>query len=351
MDASFWQGKRVFVTGHTGFKGSWLSLWLASVGARVTGFALSPPTDPSLFELAEVSRDIHSIEGDIRDRDAVAAAVAQADPEIALHLAAQPIVRESYVTPVETFDVNVTGTATVLDALRTCPNLRSIVVVTSDKCYENNEWAWGYRERDPMGGSDPYSASKGCTELVATSFRRSFFTSDQGPQLATARAGNVIGGGDYAMDRLITDIMASIRAGEATLIRNPEAIRPWQHVLEPLHGYVLLAQALFENGQSYAQGWNFGPADEDARPVRWICDALVEKWGDGASWIVDGADHPHEATYLKLDSSKAKSQLGWRSKLTLDQALNRIVEWNKVAISGGDVRATTLAEISSYQSL
>lgn len=351
MDPRFWRGRRVFLTGHTGFKGSWLSLWLTRHGAAVTGYALEPPTDPSLFELARVADSVESIQADIRDASRMTRAIEDADPEIVFHLAAQPLVRESYANPLETFATNVMGTANLLNAVRTSDRTRAVVVVTTDKCYENREWHWGYREDEPMGGADPYSASKGCAELVTASFRRSFFARPASAHIATARAGNVIGGGDFATDRLMTDIMAAIRAGRPIRIRNPEAVRPWQHVLEPLHGYVQLAEALVARGAEFATAWNFGPADEDARPVHWICDELTRRWGHGASWILDGGEHPHEATYLKLDSSRARALLGWRPKLRLHEALDWIVQWNRTADAQGDLRARTLHEIELYESL
>ncbi len=351
MDPDFWRGKRVFLTGHTGFKGSWLSLWLSRHGAVVTGYALEPPTDPNLFELAGVVDDLHSLEADVRDAKRLASALEAADPEIVFHLAAQPLVRESYAEPIETFETNVMGTVNLLQAVRTSDRVKAVVVVTSDKCYDNREWHWGYREDEPMGGADPYSASKGCTELVTASFRQSFFSAPGTARIATGRAGNVIGGGDFARDRLITDIMAAIRMGEPVLIRNPEAIRPWQHVLEPLHGYLMLAEALAQSGEAFACGWNFGPTDEDVRPVSWICDELAERWGQGASWVTDGGNHPHEATYLKLDSSRARNLLGWRPKLRLHEALDWIVSWNKTMDDQGDIRARTLQEIETYESL
>ena len=352
MDVKFWRGKKVLLTGHTGFKGSWLSLWLSKMGAQVTGFALEPPSEPSMFELAHVAQDVSSIIGDIRDRDAVHAVVNESNPEIVLHLAAQPLVRESYVNPLDTFATNVMGTANLLSALQDCSATKAVVVVTSDKCYENREWSWGYRENESMGGADPYSASKGCAELVVASYRKSYFSEPNSAELATARAGNVIGGGDFATDRLITDIMASIRSGKPAQIRNPLAIRPWQHVIEPLHGYLLLAQNMVLDGnKTYSSAWNFGPYDEDAKPVEWICEELSRRWGPTASWMVDEGDHPHEAHYLKLDSSKARMQLGWRSKLRLGAALDKIVEWNRVFMEGGDVRAQTLSEINDYENL
>jgi len=351
VNQNFWRNKRVFLTGHTGFKGSWLALWLSQKGARVTGYALAPPTQPSLYALAGVDQDIESIEGDIRDRDSVANAVANTDPDIVLHLAAQSLVRDAYLQPLETFDTNVLGTANLLAALQNSDRTKAIVVVTSDKCYENQEWPWGYREVEPMGGIDPYSASKGCAELVTASFRRSYFNKANSAGVASARAGNVIGGGDFATDRLVTDIVASIIAGKPAVIRKPDAVRPWQHVLEPLHGYLLLAEALSEHGHEFAEGWNFGPLDEDVRPVSWICDELTQRWGDGANWIVDDQQHPHEATYLKLDSSKARQRLKWNSKLRLATALDRIVEWHRTALSDGDIRTHTLNEIQSYEAL
>jgi len=341
----------VLLTGHTGFKGSWLSLWLSQKGARVTGYALAPPTQPSLYALAGVDQDIESIEGDIRDRDAVANAVSNTDPDIVLHLAAQSLVRDAYLHPLETFDTNVLGTANLLAALQNSDRAKAVVVVTSDKCYENQEWPWGYRENESMGGHDPYSASKGCAELVTASFRRSYFNEANSASVASARAGNVIGGGDFSTDRLVTDIVASIVAGKPVLIRKPDAVRPWQHVLEPLHGYLLLAEALCEHGHDFAEGWNFGPLDEDVRPVSWICDELTQRWGNDASWIVDEHHHPHEATYLKLDSSKARQRLKWSSKLRLETALDRIVEWHRTALNDGDIRTHTLKEIQSYEAL
>ena len=351
MNQNFWRNKRVLLTGHTGFKGSWLSLWLSQKGARVTGYALAPPTQPSLYALAGVDQDIESIEGDIRDRDSVANAVSNADPDIVLHLAAQSLVRDAYLHPLETFDTNVLGTANLLAALQNSDRAKAVVVVTSDKCYENQEWPWGYRENESMGGHDPYSASKGCAELVTASFRRSYFNEANSASVASARAGNVIGGGDFSTDRLVTDIVASIVAGKPVLIRKPDAVRPWQHVLEPLHGYLLLAEALCEHGHDFAEGWNFGPLDEDVRPVSWICDELTQRWGNDASWIVDEHHHPHEATYLKLDSSKARQRLKWSSKLRLETALDRIVEWHRTALNDGDIRTHTLKEIQSYEAL
>jgi CDP-glucose 4,6-dehydratase len=345
-----WSGRRVFLTGHTGFKGSWLALWLARMGAQVTGFAL-PAEEPSLFRMAEVSDLITHVEGDIRDLAAVEAAMAQCDPEVVFHLAAQPLVRESYVTPVETFATNVQGTVHVLDACRRMPNLKAIVCVTSDKCYENNEWVWPYREADPMGGHDPYSASKGAAELVISAYRRSYFgprESGTGPLLASVRAGNVIGGGDWAKDRLIPDIVRALIAGEPPLIRSPGAIRPWQHVLEALGGYLLIAGRLIEGCEWAATAWNFGPADSDVQRVDWIADRLTARWGS-PGWDRGTASGPHEANILKLDCAKARGVLGWRPALTLADALAMIVDWHRPVADGGDARKITHSQLDEYR--
>ena len=353
MTPSFWRGKRVFVTGHTGFKGSWLSLWLQQVGAQVTGYALQPPTHPSLFEVAQVAQGMISIIGDIRDGAMLTNAMRQAAPDIVIHMAAQPLVRRSYVDPVETYSTNVMGTIHLLEAVRQTPSVRAVVNVTTDKCYENKEWAWGYRENEPMGGFDPYSSSKGCAELVTAAYRNSFFNSAKHSEhqvaLATARAGNVIGGGDWAEDRLIPDILRAIQAGQPVNIRNPHATRPWQHVLESLSGYLALAEKLSsEAGQQYAESWNFGPRDEDARPVQWIVEQLTQQWGDGAAWHLDGGTHPHEAHYLKLDCSKARALLGWSPRWHLSQALQAIIAWHKAHHRSQDMRALCLQQINDY---
>ena len=353
MTPSFWRGKRVFVTGHTGFKGSWLSLWLQQVGAQVTGYALQPPTHPSLFEVAQVAQGMISIIGDIRDGAMLTNAMRQAAPDIVIHMAAQPLVRRSYVDPVETYSTNVMGSIHLLEAVRQTPSVRAVVNVTTDKCYENKEWAWGYRENEPMGGFDPYSSSKGCAELVTAAYRNSFFNSAKHSEhqvaLATARAGNVIGGGDWAEDRLIPDILRAIQAGQPVNIRNPHATRPWQHVLESLSGYLALAEKLSsEAGQQYAESWNFGPRDEDARPVQWIVEQLTQQWGDGAAWHLDGGTHPHEAHYLKLDCSKARALLGWSPRWHLSQALQAIIAWHKAHHRSQDMRALCLQQINDY---
>ena len=353
VNARFWDGKRVLLTGHSGFKGSWLSLWLQAMGAQVTGFALAPPTKPSLFEVADVGSGMTSIVGDIRDLAHLRAVFAEHQPAIVIHMAAQALVRYSYIEPVETYSTNVMGTVNLLEAVRSTDGVKAVVSVTSDKCYENREWVWSYRENEAMGGYDPYSSSKGCAELVTAAYRNSYFhpstfNDKHSTALASARAGNVIGGGDWAEDRLIPDIMRAITEGRPVNIRNPHAIRPWQHVLEPLSGYLLLAQKLYEEGTGYAEGWNFGPNDEDAKPVQWIVDKLTKSWGEGASWILDDGDHPHEAHYLKLDCSKAKARLDWHPRWHLDETLGKIVEWQRAYRDGQDMREVTLRQISAY---
>jgi CDP-glucose 4,6-dehydratase len=350
---NFWQGKKVLVTGHTGFKGSWLSLWLQYSGAEVTGFSLEPPTNPSLFIKANVADQMSSIIGDIRDLALVKKVFLETQPEIVFHMAAQPLVRYSYLEPVETYATNVMGTLHVLEGIRSINSVRSAVMITTDKCYENKEWSWGYRENEPMGGYDPYSSSKGCAELLIASYRNSYFPNSHYPQhrtaIASARAGNVIGGGDWAEDRLIPDIMRAIMQGKPVNIRNPHAIRPWQHVLEPLSGYLMLAQKLFEEGASHAEGWNFGPNDADAKPVSWIVDHLTKSWGEGASWVIDGGAHPHEAHYLKLDCSKAKMRLDWYPCWHLEETLDKIVTWHKAYQENNNMREITLKQIADYQ--
>jgi CDP-glucose 4,6-dehydratase len=353
MDAGFWSGKRVFLTGHTGFKGAWLSLWLDRLGARLTGYALPPPTRPSLFEVARVADIVDTNFADVRDLDVLAAAVRKAEPEIVFHLAAQPLVRLSYQDPVGTYASNVMGTVHLLEAVRACPSVRAVVVVTSDKCYENREWDWGYRENEAMGGYDPYSNSKGCSELVVSAYRSSYFNPKTFDQhrlaLGSARAGNVIGGGDWAGDRLVPDFIRAIVSGKELCIRSPKSIRPWQHVLEPLSGYIRLAEQLFANGPQYAEGWNFGPHDQDAKPVEWIADSLVKLWGDGASWRLDSQVHPHEAHHLKLDISKARNRLGWEPRWTLASALEHLVDWYKHHGKGADMREISLRQIDVYE--
>lgn len=353
--SEFWQNKRVLITGHTGFKGSWLSLWLQSMGAQVMGYALPPPTNPSLFDEARVSEGMVSVIGDIRDLDHVCSVLSQYQPEIVIHMAAQPLVRYSYLDPVETYSTNVMGSVNLLEAVRRVGGVKAVVNVTSDKCYENNEWVWGYRENEAMGGYDPYSNSKGCAELVTSAYRNSFFHPDlyhvHGVAIASARAGNVIGGGDWAGDRLIPDIIRACVKHQPVSIRNPNSIRPWQHVLEPLSGYLLLAQKLYEEGAAYAEGWNFGPNDDEAKPVSWILDKFTHAWGEGASWILDGSEHPHEAHYLKLDCSKAKTRLQWQPRWTLTNAIELICAWHKAHLADMDMRNLCMQQIEQYEAL
>lgn len=355
MKQGFWEGKKVLVTGHTGFKGSWLSLWLQSQGAKVSGFSLQPPTSPSLFEVAHIGEGMRSQIGDIRDFGRLSSMLAEEKPDVVFHLAAQPLVRYSYVNPVETYATNVMGTVHLLEAVRQVESVRVVVNITSDKCYENREWVWGYRENEAMGGYDPYSSSKGCAELVASAYRNSFFNekdyAKHGVALASVRAGNVIGGGDWAGDRLIPDILRAIEAGQPVVIRSPHAIRPWQHVLEPLSGYMLLAEKLWESGPDFAEGWNFGPNDDDAKPVGWIVKKMTEQWGDGATWETDDRKHPHEAHYLKLDCSKAKSRLGWYPRWNIEKALGEVISWQRAHLAGKNMRDITLAQIKDYENL
>jgi CDP-glucose 4,6-dehydratase len=352
MKAEFWQGKKVLITGHTGFKGSWLSLWLQSLGAELVGYALSPPTVPNLFEVAQVADNMISIVGDICHLEHLQNVIAEHKPQIIFHLAAQPLVRYSYLNPVETYATNVMGTVHLFEAVRRVGGIKVIVNVTSDKCYANREWVWGYREDEPMGGCDPYSSSKGCAELVTAAFRYSFFNradfNTHGTAIASVRAGNVIGGGDWAVDRLIPDMIRAVMANQPIVIRNPDAIRPWQYVLEPLNGYLLLAQKLWEQGTDYAEAWNFGPNDEDAKPVSWLIEQLIQLWGQNLLWQVDERHHPYEAHYLKLDCSKAKNQLGWKPCLNLRSALILVGEWYKAYLTGEDMAMITRQQIKQF---
>lgn len=348
MTPGFWKNKRIFLTGHTGFKGAYLSLWLQSLGAQVTGLALAPATNPSLFEVLKLDDGMTSVIGDIRDASAVRQAMEKTEPDIVIHMAAQALVRYSYTNPIETYATNVMGTVHVLDAVRHVPGIKAVVSVTSDKCYENRERAEPYVEDEAMGGHDPYSNSKGCAELVTAAYRNSYFH-DGKVAVASGRAGNVIGGGDWATDRLIPDIIRAFARNEAVLIRAPKSIRPWQHVLEPLSGYLTLAEHLYEQGDKFASGWNFGPHDSDMQPVEHIVEHMVNGWGQGAKWKRDTAPQPHEANILKLDSTKARTQLGWRNVWALDEALDRIVAWHRAHLEGADMRAHTLADIATYQ--
>lgn len=349
MNADFWRGKRVFLTGHTGFKGGWLSLWLQAMGAEVHGYALRPPTETNIFTVAQVGQGMaSSVIADIRDGGQLRSAMNSANPEIIFHLAAQPLVRYSYSHPAETYEVNVMGTVNLLEAVRATPGVKAIVNVTTDKCYENREWVWGYRENEAMGGFDPYSSSKGCAELVTSAYRQSFFA-PAGIALASARAGNVIGGGDWAADRLIPDFLRAMDAAETLNIRSPQSTRPWQHVLEPLSGYLTLAERLYTDGQTFAEGWNFGPSDEDARPVRWIVERMAEMRED-VRWQCDETPQPHEANYLKLDSSKAYGRLSWQPRWRLKTALQKTLEWHEAWRNGEDMRRVTLAQVAGYRS-
>lgn len=355
VDADFWSGKRVFLTGHTGFKGGWLSVWLAMMGAKVVGYALAPSTTPSLFQTAKISSQLEgSYIENICDLNRLQTAMADSKPDIVIHMAAQPLVRQSYSNPVETFATNVMGTVHLLEAMRYCPTIKAAVVVTTDKCYDNKEWVWGYRENEPMGGYDPYSSSKGCAELVTAAYRQSFFPDQQYSEhqvaIATARAGNVIGGGDWSPDRLIPDAIAAFDANKPLKIRNPLATRPWQHVLEPISGYLVLAQALYKNGPKANGAWNFGPNDDDARSVKDVIELLISRWKKSASWEQDGQSHPHEAHFLKLDCSKARQVLGWHSKWSLENALDAIVYWNDAFQRDEDMLAIMQEQIISYSS-
>jgi CDP-glucose 4,6-dehydratase len=350
MNPTFWHGKRVFLTGHTGFKGGWLSLWLQSLGAEVHGYALNPPTEPNLFTVAKIGQGMANSEiGDIRDADKLRHAMQAARPEIVFHLAAQPLVRYSYAQPTETYAVNVMGTVNMLEAVRATSSVKAVLNVTTDKCYENREWVWGYRENEAMGGFDPYSSSKACAELVTAAYRRSFLES-AGVALASARAGNVIGGGDWAADRLIPDFLRALDAGETLRIRAPQATRPWQHVLEPLSGYLMLAERLYTGGTAFSEAWNFGPADEDARSVLWIVQRLAEIHTD-INWQCDETLQPHEAHYLKLDSSKARNRLNWHPRWRLHTALQKTLEWHNAWKKAENIQSITLAQITDYSSL
>jgi CDP-glucose 4,6-dehydratase len=354
FNPTFWKDRRVFVTGHTGFKGSWLCIWLSHIGAKVTGYALQPPSDPSLFELARIDEFIDHNTGDVRDLEALNAAIAASQPEVVIHMAAQSLVRYSYAHPVDTFSTNVMGTVNVLDAVRRVPSVRACVIVTSDKCYFNEEWVWGYREDSRLGGHDPYSGSKGAAELVVTAYQNSFFDEKRNPDLAavaSARAGNVIGGGDWALDRLVPDIMRSLLQNTPTLIRSPQATRPWQHVLEPLHGYLMLAERLYADRHRFSGGWNFGPPEESERTVGWIIEKLYELWPADFDWERDRNPGPPESTFLKLDASKAHAYLGWRPKLGLETAISWIVEWFRRYQAGDDLREVTLSDIRRFMSM
>ena len=346
---SFWQDKNVFLTGCTGFKGGWLALWLTHLGAKVTGYALDPLTDPNLFSILDIEKSIIDHREDMRDHSSLNSVIKSSQPEIIVHMAAQSLVRESYKDPVGTYATNVMGTVNLMEAARSCDSVRVILAVTSDKCYENREIDYGYRETDPMGGHDPYSSSKGCVELMTAAYRRSFF--DDNPNkvaVASARAGNVIGGGDWAVDRIIPDAMRAFSNKQTLRVRNPDAIRPWQHVLEPLFGYMALCEKMWDQPSKFSEGWNFGPENESVRTVEEVTDRVSELWGDDASWKKSNGDHPHEATLLKLDITKAKKQLGWKPKWDLDTALEKTVGWYKSYYKGEDMHEMSLKQIEEY---
>jgi CDP-glucose 4,6-dehydratase len=351
MVKSVFAGRRIFVTGHTGFKGGWLSLSLARLGALVRGYALDPVTEPNLFSSGRIGSLVDDVRGDIRDAVKLDGALREFAPEIVFHLAAQPLVRRSYVDPVGTYAINVLGTANLLESIRILPSVRAVVVVTTDKCYLNREWRWGYRETDPLGGHDPYSSSKACAEILCASYRSSFFSPESAEHkvlLATARAGNVIGGGDWSEDRLIPDLIRGFIEGEPVPIRRPQSVRPWQHVLEPIAGYLLLAEKLLAGDERFTDAWNFGPWDDDAWPVERIATAMARRWGGGATWFRDGHQSVHEAGLLKLDSSKARAELGWQPRLRLDIALEWLVDWYQAWQGGAEMQSFTLKQIAEY---
>ena len=353
IDPVFWKGKKVFLTGHTGFKGGWLSLWLVSMGAKVTGYGLAPNTTPNLFDVAAIDSLIEkSYIADIRDLASLQKAMSDAKPDVVIHMAAQPLVRHSYANPVETYSTNVMGTVHVLESTRAIDSVRATLVVTTDKCYENKEWVWGYRENESMGGYDPYSNSKGCAELVTAAFRQSYFSNANSTNLvASARAGNVIGGGDWSEDRLIPDAIKAFEMNKPLMIRNPLATRPWQHVLEPLSGYLILTQALYEQGPTFASAWNFGPRDEDNRSVQEVIELIISYWGGIVHWEKEALEQLHEANLLKLDCTKARVKLGWIPKWNLETATKKIVEWQKAYRAEENMQKVSLAQINHYMSL
>jgi CDP-glucose 4,6-dehydratase len=355
MDPSFWREKRVLLTGHTGFKGSWLSLWLQSVGAQLLGYALDPPTNPSLFEVARVGEGMISVLGDIRDRKHLQQVIVDFKPEIVIHMAAQSVVHASYVDPVDNYETNVMGTVYLLEAIRQVSGVRAVLNITTDKCYENREWVWGYREYEPLGGYDPYSSSKACSELITAAYRNSFFNPNDylkhGIAIATARAGNVIGGGDWTANGLVADIVRSILERKKILIRNPYATRPWQHVLDALNGYLTLAEHLYNKGSVFAEAWNFGPYESDVKPVGWLVEHILSLWGEDASWEQDKAYQFHESNFLSLDCSKARLKLGWEPKLSLGAGLSQIVTWSKSFQAGKDMNHISIAEIYKFMEM
>jgi len=354
VNPGFWRDRRVLVTGHTGFKGSWLCLMLRSLGARVAGYSLAPPTVPNLYGQAAVAQGIDSVEGDVRDAERLGRCLSQSRPEVVFHLAAQSLVRRSYVAPLESYSTNVLGTACVLEACRAVPGLKAVVVVTTDKCYLNRDWVWGYREDDALGGYDPYSSSKAAAELVTSAYRSSFFNPASHPEhgvaIASARSGNVVGGGDWAEDRLVPDAIRAFLKGEPVRIRNPRSVRPWQHVLDPLAGYLILAERLALHGPEAGEAWNFGPLNDDGRTVAWVMDYICGAWREGARWVEDGAEHPHEERSLRLDCSKAAARLTWRPRLGLTQSLDLALEWYKASARKQDMPDLTRRQVHDYLS-
>lgn len=357
ISSSFWHRKKVFVTGHTGFKGGWISLWLQKLGAEVIGYALPPPTEPNLFQVARVGDGMLSVEGDVRDAGRLSAALRKYRPDIIIHMAAQPLVLPSYIDPVTTFATNVMGTVHMLEAARRSASVRAVVSVTSDKCYQNHDHDYSFRETDPMGGHDPYSTSKGCAELVVAGYRASFFGRSALAQrqptaaVASVRAGNVVGGGDWSPYRLVPDVMRALLENQPITVRRPDFVRPWQHVLEPLSGYLTVAERLWCEGATHAEPWNFGPEKEDAWPVAQVVERLVRLWGEDRRWVRDARAHPTEAALLRLDCTKARSRLGWAPALRLEASLGWIVEWFKAYRAGDDMRAVTEGQIERYQKL
>lgn len=350
MNKEFWKNKTVLITGHTGFKGSWTSIWLSQMGCKVVGYAKPAPTKPSLFESSNIADSIVNIEGDICDLEKVKQVVAEHKPEIVLHMAAQALVRESYDNPIETYMVNVIGTANILEAIRSCERTRVFVGITTDKCYKKQDGPWGYKETDPLGGNDPYASSKAGSELVIHSYRKSFF-SQKKTAIASVRAGNVIGGGDWAKDRIIPDIMRAFQSGEMLHIRNPHAVRPWQFVMEPIRGYLMLAEKLWENPETFEDGWNFGPNEESSQEVGYIVKKLASQWGSEANWKLDTIENPPEDAFLRLDSSKARWQLGWKPMIHLDECLDWITEWYQHQNKGGCVLEKTAEQLTRYEKI
>lgn len=348
INKNFWNNKKVFLTGHTGFKGSWLAMWLKSMGVNLKGYSLSPEDKINLFEKASIENNMISEIGDIRDYNRLYNSIIDFKPEILIHMAAQPIVRKSYEDPIDTYSTNVMGTINILESARACPSLKSIVIVTSDKCYENKETQNPYKENEPMGGHDPYSSSKGCCELLINSYRRSFFNDNNSSGLASVRAGNVVGGGDWSKDRLIPDILKSFKKNESVIIRNPSAIRPWQHVLDCLSGYLVLTEKLYFNNEKFSGAWNFGPNINDCKPVEWIVEKMISVSGKNIDWVLDKKSNPHEANTLILDNNKSKKFLKWKPKWNIEESITKIIEWHKKNLNDENINEMCLSQINDY---